>query len=90
MLVEKITTQRSFLPPFSITFRANKPRKKTVIVLFCCSAAGIDSQSLIYEKPYCRIATYLVGMVLGYLLLHGKDWRPQKKVTFITRIKCSF
>ncbi|XP_020624606.1 O-acyltransferase like protein-like isoform X2 [Orbicella faveolata] len=43
-------------------------------------AAGIDSQSLTYEKPYCRIAPYLVGMVLGYLLLHAKDWRLPTKV----------
>ena len=49
-------------------------------MLFCFRAAGIDSQSLTYEKPYCRIAPYLVGMVLGYLLLHAKDWRLPSKV----------
>ena len=50
------------------------------VVLFCCRAAGIDSQSLTYEKPYCRIAPYLVGIVLGYLLVHAKDWRLTSKV----------
>ncbi|XP_020622131.1 nose resistant to fluoxetine protein 6-like [Orbicella faveolata] len=40
--------------------------------------------SLVYEKPYCRIAPYLVGMVLGYLLIHSKDWRlPTKVHTYI-------
>ena len=52
----------------------------TCTALFCCRAAGIDSQSLTYEKPYCRIAPYLVGMVLGYLLHHAKDWRLTSKV----------
>ncbi|KAJ7323148.1 hypothetical protein OS493_032152 [Desmophyllum pertusum] len=48
------------------------------------TAAGIDSQSLTYEKPYCRIAPYLVGMVLGYLLLHAKDWKlPTKVHTYV-------
>jgi len=50
------------------------------LVLFCCRAAGIDSQSLTYEKPYCRIAPYLVGMLLGYLLHNAKDWRLTSKV----------
>ena len=36
--------------------------------------------SLTYEKPYCRISPYLVGMVTGYLLLHAKDWRLPRKV----------
>ena len=36
--------------------------------------------SLTYEKPYCRISPYLVGMVTGYLLLHVKDWRLPRKV----------
>ena len=40
-----------------------------------------DFSSLVYEKPYCRIAPYLVGMVLGYLLIHSKDWRLPTKVT---------
>ena len=49
----------------------------------CCRAgqAGPDSGSLIYVKPYCRIAPYLVGMVVGYLLIHSKDWRLPTKVT---------
>ena len=42
-----------------------------------------DSLSLVYEKPYCRIAPYLVGMVLGYLLIHSKDWRLPTKVTYM-------
>ncbi|XP_078365906.1 O-acyltransferase like protein-like isoform X2 [Oculina patagonica] len=47
-------------------------------------ARGVDSGSLIYEKPYCRIAPYLVGMVLGYMLHHGKDWRlPTKVLTYL-------
>ena len=47
---------------------------------FCCRAAGIDSSSLTYVKPYCRIAPYLVGMVLGYLLVHAKNWKLPSKV----------
>ena len=50
---------------------------------FCCRAADInvDASSLVYVKPYCRIAPYLVGMVLGYLLIHSKDWKLPTKVT---------
>ncbi|RMX37080.1 hypothetical protein pdam_00020043 [Pocillopora damicornis] len=43
------------------------------------AAAGIDSSSLTYVKPYCRIAPYLVGMVLGYLLVHAKNWKLPSK-----------
>jgi len=50
-------------------------------VIFYCRLPGVDTGSLIYEKPYCRIAPYLVGMVLGYLLIHSKDWRLPTKVT---------
>ena len=50
-------------------------------MLFCSRAAGVDSMSLTYVKPYCRIAPYLVGMVLGYLLVHAKDWKLRTKVT---------
>ncbi|PFX33115.1 Nose resistant to fluoxetine protein 6 [Stylophora pistillata] len=43
------------------------------------TAAGIDSSSLTYVKPYCRIAPYLVGMLLGYLLVHAKNWKLPSK-----------
>ena len=48
----------------------------------CCRARGADPQSLVYEKPYCRIAPYLVGMMLGYLLLQTKDWNT-------SRVRCN-
>ena len=54
---------------------------RLLIWYFYCRAAGVDFMSLVYEKPYCRIAPYLVGMVLGYLLIHSKDWRLPTKVT---------
>lgn len=69
--------------PFLLKWeKVSNPTKyeDTCKMLFCCRAAGIDSQSLTYEKPYCRIGPYLVGMVLGYLLLHAKDWRLTSKV----------
>ena len=51
-------------------------------MIFYCRPHGFDAMmSLTYEKPYCRIAPYLVGMVLGYLLIHSKDWRLHTKVT---------
>ena len=49
-------------------------------MIFYCRPAGVDSGSLVYEKSYCRIAPYLVGMVVGYLLIHSKDWRLPTKV----------
>ncbi|XP_020892990.1 nose resistant to fluoxetine protein 6 isoform X2 [Exaiptasia diaphana] len=33
----------------------------------------LDYQSYVYVKPYCRIAPYLIGMVLGYLFHVFKD-----------------
>lgn len=47
---------------------------------FFCRGRGVDSMSLTYVKPYCRISPYLVGIVTGYLLLHVKDWRLSTKV----------
>ncbi|PFX15044.1 hypothetical protein AWC38_SpisGene20756 [Stylophora pistillata] len=42
-----------------------------------------DDYDLVYTKPYCRIPSYLVGMVLGYLLHKAKDWRlPTKAYRF--------
>ncbi|XP_022806966.1 O-acyltransferase like protein-like [Stylophora pistillata] len=38
-----------------------------------------DDYDLVYTKPYCRIPSYLVGMVLGYLLHKAKDWRLPTK-----------
>ena len=66
---------------------------KIIIVISCYRAPGPDSGSLVYVKPYCRIAPYLVGMVLGYLLNHSKDWRLPTKVTenkIITSLWCVF
>ena len=37
-----------------------------------------DAQSILYEKPYTRIASYLVGMVLGYVLHSVKSWNTSK------------
>ncbi|XP_058971592.2 nose resistant to fluoxetine protein 6-like [Pocillopora verrucosa] len=39
-----------------------------------------DDFALVYTKPYCRIASYLVGMVLGYFFHHTKDYRLPTKV----------
>ena len=68
-------------------------KMKIIIVISCYRAPGPDSGSLVYVKPYCRIAPYLVGMVLGYLLNHSKDWRLPTKVTenkIITSLWCVF
>ncbi|XP_022806962.1 nose resistant to fluoxetine protein 6-like [Stylophora pistillata] len=43
-----------------------------------------DDYDLVYTKPYCRIPSYLVGMVLGYLLHKAKDWRLPTKVFNVT------
>lgn len=32
-----------------------------------------DSFDLIYDKPYCRIAPYLIGVILGYILHRTAD-----------------
>lgn len=39
-----------------------------------------DAQSILYGKPYTRIASYLVGMVLGYVLQSGKSWKISKVI----------
>jgi len=49
-------------------------------------ARGADPQSLVYEKPYCRIAPYLVGMMLGYLLLQTKDWNTSRLRTYLFNV----
>lgn len=33
------------------------------------------SFDLIYDKPYCRIAPYIIGSVLGYILYKTGDRR---------------
>lgn len=45
-----------------------------------------DEMSLIYVKPYCRIAPYLIGMTLGYLLLCKKDWKRSKVSTYFFNV----
>ena len=64
-----------------IPFLNTTSKVRIIIATFCCRDPGVDFESLIYVKPYCRIAPYLVGMVLGYLLIHSKDWRLPTKVT---------
>ena len=53
------------------------------------------SLNMIYEKPYCRINAYLIGMVLGFILYKG--WKVKYKlwinvcfysVTWIIAISC--
>ena len=41
-------------------------------------ATGYSNYSNIYEKPYCRINAYLIGMVLGFVLY--KQWRVKCKL----------
>ena len=61
-----------------------------VLVVFCCSAGSgsihDDTSSMSYDKPYCRVAPYLVGMTLGFLLLYTREWK-MSKVTFNIMLK---
>ncbi len=37
-------------------------------MLCVCSHAAATYENVVYTKPYCRAAPYLVGMLLGYQL----------------------
>lgn len=39
----------------------------------------------VYIKPYCRIGPYIVGILVGYMLLHKKEL-ILKKVLFFNNI----
>ena len=56
-----------------------------------------SSESTIYEKPYCRINAYLIGMVLGFVLY--KNWKVDSplwilicfySVMWIIAVSCLF
>uniref|UniRef100_T1J952 Nose resistant-to-fluoxetine protein N-terminal domain-containing protein n=1 Tax=Strigamia maritima TaxID=126957 RepID=T1J952_STRMM len=44
------------------------------------NSATDDSMNRIYDKPYCRIAPYLIGMICGYLLHKSKCEAKLNKV----------
>ena len=70
----------------------------TVVGIKDYNVIGVDpSFNMIYEKPYCRINAYLIGIVLGFILY--KQWRARYKlwinicfysVTWIIAISCCF
>ncbi|KAK2569476.1 Nose resistant to fluoxetine protein 6 [Acropora cervicornis] len=45
---------------------------------FSSLLSGEDASNLVYVKPYCRIAPYLVGLTLGYLLQHKREFKGSK------------
>ncbi|KAK2569479.1 Nose resistant to fluoxetine protein 6 [Acropora cervicornis] len=45
-----------------------------------------EEESILYEKPYTRVASYLVGMVLGYVLQSEKSWKTSKGITYIFNV----
>jgi len=45
-----------------------------------------DTSSMSYDKPYCRIAPYLVGMTLGFLLLYTRDWKMSKVPSYLFNV----
>ena len=49
--------------------------------LFIFSIAN-SHENLVFDKPYCRIAPYLIGMLLGYMLYkYGATKRRIGKVS---------
>ncbi|XP_074616380.1 nose resistant to fluoxetine protein 6-like [Acropora palmata] len=46
---------------------------------------GLDFMNKVYVKPYCRIAPYLVGIVLGYLIHVEKSTPSQSPLRKIRR-----
>lgn len=51
------------------TFFKRKNDKATKKIVFS-NKRTMNYQSMVYNYPYTRIAPYLVGLVLGYILIH--------------------
>ena len=80
LIAIKLSRSKQLWTASNITLLNTQALIGKLLWYFCCRAAGVDFGSLVYEKPYCRIAPYLVGVVLGYLLIQSKDWRLPTKV----------